>query len=86
MQSEETHSTTDPPDIEDEDTPCAVMAGDLYQLRVVVSAAPGDKNINYMKVGLDTCAGVNLIRKNHVPYGANIRRAPTVTKVKAAQG
>jgi hypothetical protein len=53
---------------------------------VVVSAAPGNKNINCMKVGLDTWAGVNLIRQNQVPYGANIRRAPTVTKVKAVQG
>lgn len=39
-----------------------------------------------MKVGLDTCSGVNLIRRSQIPYGAKIRRAPGVTNFKAAQG
>jgi hypothetical protein len=83
---EETQARTDPPDKDAADTPCAVMTGDLYQLMVVVSAAPGAKHTNAMKAGLDTCAGVNLIRRNQVPYGSNIRNSQHGTSVKAAQG
>jgi hypothetical protein len=62
------------------------MTGDLYQLMVVVSAAPYAKHTNAMKAGLDTCAGVNLIRRNQVPYGSKIRLFQHGTSVKAAQG
>jgi hypothetical protein len=51
-----------------------------------VSAAPGAKHTNPMKAGLDTCAGVNLIRRKQVPYGSNIRNSQYGTSVKAAQG
>ena len=62
------------------------MTGDLYQLMVTVSAKPGLKDTNTMKVGLDTCAGINLIRRSQIPHGTKIRCAPGVTKVRAAQG
>jgi hypothetical protein len=81
---EETPARTDPPD-KDAGTPCAVMTGDLYQLMIVVSAAPGAKHTNAMKTGLDTCAGVNLTRRNQVTYGSKIQHSQHGTPVKAAQ-
>jgi hypothetical protein len=75
-----------PPDKKADDTPCAAMTGDLYQLMVTVSAAPGVKEINTMKAELDTCADINLMRRSQIPHGVKIRRAQGVTKVKAAQG
>jgi hypothetical protein len=53
---------------------------------VKVSVAPGVKDTNTMKAGLGTCAGINLIRRSQIPHGVKIRRAPGVTKFKAAQG
>jgi hypothetical protein len=82
---EETQARTGPPD-KDADTPCAVVTGDLSHLMVMVSAAPGAKHTNAMKAVLDTCAGVNMIRRNQVPYGSKIRNYGHGTSVKAAQG
>ena len=82
----ETQCRNDPPDKDIDGTPCAVMTGDLYQLMVTVSAKPGLKDTNTMKVGLDTCSGINLIRRSQIPHGTKIRCAPGVTKVRAAQG
>jgi hypothetical protein len=62
------------------------MTGDLYQLMGTVSAAPGVNDTNTMKAGLDTCAGINLIRRSQIPHGVKLRRAPGVTEVKAGQG
>jgi hypothetical protein len=62
------------------------MNGDLYQFMVKRSSTPGVKEKNTMKVGLDTCAGINLIRCSQIPYGSKIGPATGGTKVKAAQG
>jgi hypothetical protein len=82
--SEETRNRNDPPhkDI----TPCAVMTGDIYELRLTLAASPGSRHTNTARVGLDTCAGCNLIRRNQLPLGSVVRPVASPSKVRAAQG
>ena len=83
---EETHDRNDPPDKWDEVTPIAIMTGDIYELYVTFSASPQARHTNTARVGLDTCAGCNLIRRNQIPHGAVIRTQPGVNRVQSAQG
>jgi hypothetical protein len=62
------------------------MTGDLYELHVKLAASQGAKHTNTTRVGLDTCAGCNLIRRNQLPYGTMIRPLTGSTRVQAAQG
>ena len=83
---EETLELNDPPERLDEVTPCAVMTGDIYELLVTFSACSQVRQSNTAKVGLDTCAGCNLIRRNQLPEGAVIRRTESASRVRSAQG
>jgi hypothetical protein len=62
------------------------MTGDLYELMVTLAASSDGRHSNTMRVGLDTCAGCNLIRRNQLPYGAVIRAVEGPNRVQAAQG
>jgi hypothetical protein len=83
---EETHDRNDPPDKWDDLTPIAVMTGNIYELFVTFSASPEARHTNTAKVGLDTCAGCNLIRRNQLPHGAEIRTKSDVNRIQSAQG
>ena len=83
---EETHDRNDPPDKWDDVTPIAVLTGDIYELFATFSASPKARHTNTAKVGLDTCAGCNLIRRNQLPHGVVIRNQTGANRVQSAQG
>jgi hypothetical protein len=62
------------------------LTGNIYELFVTFSASPEARHINTAKVGLDTCAGCNLIRRNQLPHGAVIRNKTGANRVQSAQG
>jgi hypothetical protein len=62
------------------------MTGNIYELFVTFSASPKSRHTNTAKVGLDTCAGCNLIRGNQLPHGAVIRNQTGTNRVQSAQG
>ena len=62
------------------------MTGDLYELRATFAATPDARHTNTARVGLDTCAGCNLIRRNQLPYGVAIRSLSRPNRVSSAQG
>ena len=62
------------------------MTGDLYELRATFAASPDARHTNTARVGLDTCAGCNLIRRNQLPYGVAIRSLSRPNRVSSAQG
>jgi hypothetical protein len=83
---EETHDRNDPPDKGDEVTLIAVMTGDIYELYVTFSASPEARHTNTARVGLNTCAGCNIIRRNQLPHCTVVRTQPGVNRVQPAQG
>ena len=62
------------------------MTGDLYELRATFAATPDARHTNTARVGLDICAGCNLIRRNQLPYGVAIRSLSRPNRVSSAQG
>ena len=62
------------------------MTGELYELRLTLASSAYARHTNTARVGLDTCAGCNLIRYNQLPVGSVVRPLTGQNKVRAAQG
>ena len=62
------------------------MTGELYELRLTLASSADARHTNTARVGLDTCAGCNLIRYNQLPVGSVVRPLTGQNKVRAAQG
>jgi hypothetical protein len=64
----------------------SVLSGVIYKIRIELFADIACLQKIVMDVGLDTCGGCNLIRKNSLPPGAKIRPLSNPPHVLAAQG